>query len=111
MPAYKDKERDTWFCKFNYKTWQGETKTKLKRGFRTKKEATEWDREFLQMQQADMDMELEKFVEVYFQDKEGRLKPRSVESKRIMTATKVVPYFGKKKMNQVTPRRYYEVAK
>lgn len=47
MPVYKDKERDTWFCKFNYKDWRDETKTKLKRGFRTKKEAQEWEREFL----------------------------------------------------------------
>ena len=62
MPVYKDKERDTWFCKFNYKDWRGETKTKLKRGFRTKKEAQEWEREFLQVQQADMDMEFGKFV-------------------------------------------------
>lgn len=37
MPVYKDKERDTWFCKFNYKDWRDETKTKLKRGFRTKR--------------------------------------------------------------------------
>ena len=69
MPVYKDKERDTWFCKFNYKDWRGETKTKLKRGFRTKKEAQEWEREFLQVQQADMDMEFGKFVDVYFADK------------------------------------------
>ncbi len=103
MPAYKDKERDTWYCKFNYKTWQGEIKAKLKRGFRTKKEAQDWEREFLQTQQADMDMELKAFVEVYFNDKAGRLKERSVESKRIMIATKVVPYFGTKRMNQVTP--------
>lgn len=103
MPAYKDKERDTWYCKFNYKTWQGETKTKLKRGFRTKKEALEWERDFLQVQQADMDMELEAFVEVYFNDKSSRLKQRSIESKRIMIESKVIPYFGKKRMNQIKP--------
>ena len=103
MPAYKDKERDMWYCKFNYKTWQGEIKTKLKRGFRTKKEAQEWERDFLQEQQANMDMELEAFVKVYFNDKAGRLKERSLESKRIMIESKVIPYFGKKRMNQVTP--------
>lgn len=103
MPAYKDKERDTWYCKFNYKTWQGETKTKLKRGFRTKKEALEWERDFLQVQQADMDMELEAFLEVYFNDKSSRLKQRSIESKRIMIESKVIPYFGKKRMNQIKP--------
>lgn len=103
MPAYKDKERDTWYCKFNYKDWKGEKKTKLKRGFRTKKEAVEWEREFLQVQQADMDMELTAFVEVYFNDKATRLKARTIEIKRTMIDAKIIPYFGKFKMNQVKP--------
>lgn len=103
MPAYKDKERDTWYCKFNYKDWRGEKKTKLKRGFRTKKEAVEWEREFLQVQQADMDMELVAFVEVYFNDKATRLKERTIETKRTMIDAKIIPYFGKFKMNQVKP--------
>ena len=103
MPVYKDKERDTWFCKFNYKDWRDETKTKLKRGFRTKKEAQEWEREFLQVQQADMDMEFSKFVDVYFTDKAPRLKERTIETKRIMLDTRIIPYFGKLRMNAIKP--------
>lgn len=103
MPVYKDKERGTWFCKFNYKDWRDETKTKLKRGFRTKKEAQEWEREFLQVQQADMDMEFSKFVDVYFTDKAPRLKERTIETKRIMLDTRIIPYFGKLRMNAIKP--------
>ena len=103
MPVYKDKERDTWFCKFNYKDWRGETRTKLKRGFRTKKEAQEWEREFLQVQQADMDMEFGKFVDVYFADKATRLKARTVETKKTMIDAKIIPYFGKCRMNTIKP--------
>ena len=103
MPVYKDKERDTWFCKFNYKDWRGETKTKLKRGFRTKKEAQEWEREFLHVQQADMDMEFGKVVNVYFVDKANRLKERTVETKKTMIDTKIIPYFGKCRMNTIKP--------
>ena len=103
MPVYKDKERDTWFCKFNYKDWRDETKTKLKRGFRTKKEPQEWEREFLQVQQADMDMEFSKFVDVYFTDKAPRLKERTIETKRIMLDTRIIPYFGKLRMNAIKP--------
>ena len=103
MPVYKDKERDTWFCKFNYKDWRGETKTKLKRGFRTKKEAQEWEREFLQVQQTDMDMEFSKFADVYFTDKAARLKERTIETKRIMLDTRIIPYFGKLRMNAIKP--------
>lgn len=32
-------------------------------------------------EQADMNMELEPFVEIYFKDKKGRLKERSIISK------------------------------
>lgn len=103
MPVYKDKERYTWFCKFNYKDWRGETKTKLKRGFRTKKEAQKWEREFLQVQQTDMDMEFSKFVDVYFTDKAPRLKERTIETKRIMLDTRIIPYFGKLRMNAIKP--------
>lgn len=38
MPVYKDEKRNTWYCKCNYKDWLGESKSKMKRGFATKKE-------------------------------------------------------------------------
>lgn len=103
MPAYKDTVTGKWYCKFNYKNWLGEKKTKFKRGFVTKKEALAWEREFLMTEQADMNMELEPFVEIYFKDKKGRLKERSIISKRQMIEHKILPYFGKKRMNEITP--------
>ncbi len=103
MPAYKDTVTGKWYCKFNYKNWLGEKKTKFKRGFVTKKEALAWEREFLMTEQADMNMELEPFVEIYFKDKKGRLKERSVISKRQMIEQKILPYFGKKRMKEITP--------
>lgn len=103
MPAYKDTVTGKWYCKFNYKNWLGEKKTKFKRGFVTKKEALAWEREFLMTEQADMNMELEPFMEIYFKDKKGRLKERSVISKRQMIEQKILPYFGKKRMNEITP--------
>ncbi|MGM9955422.1 MAG: Arm DNA-binding domain-containing protein [Peribacillus sp.] len=39
MPVYKDEKRNTWYCKCNYKDWLGESKSKMKRGFATKKDA------------------------------------------------------------------------
>ena len=103
MPAYKDTVTGKWYCKFNYKNWLGEKKTKFKRGFVTKKEALAWEREFLMTEQADMNMELEPFVEIYFKDKKGRLKERSVISKRQMIEQKILPYFGKKRMKEINP--------
>ena len=103
MPVYKDTVTGKWYCKFNYKNWLGEKKTKFKRGFAIKKEALAWEREFLMTEQVDMNMELESFVEIYFKDKKGRLKERSIISKRQMIEQKILPYFGEKRMNEITP--------
>ena len=74
----------------------------MKRGFATKKDAQQWEREFLQRQSASMDMKLASFVEVYFEDKAPRLKERSIMTKRILFETKIIPYFGEKQMNEIT---------
>ena len=102
MPVYKDEKRNTWYCKCNYRDWLGESKSKMKRGFATKKEALEWEREFLQRQSSSMDMRLSSFVDVYFDDKAPRLKERSIMTKRTLIETKILPYFGDKQMNDIT---------
>ena len=102
MPVYKDEKRNTWYCKCNYRDWLGESKSKMKRGFATKKEALEWEREFLQRQSSSMDMKLSSFVDVYFDDKAPRLKEWSIMTKRTLIETKILPYFGDKQMNDIT---------
>ena len=102
MPVYNDEKRNTWFCKCNYKDWLGESKSKMKRGFATKKDAQQWERDFLQKQSASMDMKFASFVEVYFEDKAPRLKERSIMTKRTLFETKIIPYFGEKQMNEIT---------
>lgn len=102
MPVYKDEQRNSWYCKCNYKDWLGESKSKMKRGFATKREALQWEMEFLERQSASMDMKFSSFVEVYFADKAPRLKERSIMTKRVLVETKILPYFGDKKMNEIT---------
>lgn len=48
--------------------WQGKKKHKKKRGFASKKEALEWERNTLLASKTDMNMKLVDFVEVYFRD-------------------------------------------
>ena len=48
MGVYK--EGKNWKIQIYYKDWQGNRKRKQKRGFRTKSEAKEWERDFLQQQ-------------------------------------------------------------
>ena len=51
MPVYKDEKTGSWYAKFYYEGFLGERKTKFKRGFETKKDALDYEREFLVMQQ------------------------------------------------------------
>ena len=69
MAAYKDEERGTWYVSFYYEDWTGVKKRKVKRGFRTKKEALNFEMEYKRTAKADMDMTMEEFVEIYFRDK------------------------------------------
>jgi len=68
MAAYKDTERNTWYVAFYYRDWQGNNKKKKKRGFKTKREALEWEQGFKQKQAASLDMLFKDFVEVYTED-------------------------------------------
>lgn len=103
MPAYKDENNNSWYCQFYFMDWQGNRKKKLKRGFQTKKLAKEWENEFLRTANAEMDMTLGSFVEVYFRDKSGELKERSIKNKRYMITAHLLPYFADKKMNAISP--------
>lgn len=103
MAAYKDEKQGTWYCQFYYQDWQGAKRKKKKRGFKTKKDAQEWESNFKSSANANMDMTLGAFVEIYFRDKEGELKERSIKNKRYMMEAHIIPYFKTKPMNAITP--------
>ena len=103
MAAYKDEERGTWYVSFYYEDWTGAKKRKVKRGFRTKKEALNFEAEYKRTAKADMDMTMGEFVEVYFRDKAQSLKDRSIKNKRDTMNAQLLPYFKDRPMNSITP--------
>ena len=103
MSAYKDKTQGTWYVSFRYIDWTGKKTQKLKRGFKTKKEALNYEKEFIRKTAADMKMEMNSFIQVYFEDKENELKENSIRNKQHMMNKHIVPYFGTRKMNEITP--------
>ena len=87
MAAFKNKDNGTWHVQFRYTDWKDERQQKLKRGFATKREALEWEREFLMEKQADVNMSFESFVALYEKDIKPKLKlipgsPRRVSSRK-----------------------------
>ena len=73
MAAFKNEKNGTWYVQFRYTDWKGERQQKFKRGFATKREAQEWEREFLMQKQADVTMSFESFAELYEKDVKPRL--------------------------------------
>lgn len=103
MSAYKDKAQGTWYVSFRYIDWTGKKTQKLKRGFKTKKEALNYEKEFIRKTAADMKVEMNSFIQVYFEDKKNELKENSIRNKQHMMNKHIVPYFGTRKMNEITP--------
>ncbi len=102
MSVYKDNKTNSWYTSFRYVDWTGNKKQKLKRGFTTKREAQQYEEEYKRVAHANMDMTLESFVEVYYKDKEGELKERTFKNKKYMVQSHILPYFGAKKMNEIS---------
>lgn len=104
MPVYKDEKKGTWYVMVRYVDWQGTRKQKCKRGFDTKREAQEWERKFRQQTSADMDMTFEAFWELYEYDKKPRVKESTWDTKQNIVETKILPYFGKKKISDISTK-------
>lgn len=49
------------------------------------------------------DMQMAKFVDIYFSDKKNELKANSIRNKQHMINKHIIPYFGDKKLNEITP--------
>ena len=101
MPAYKDSKNNTWYAKFNYKNWKGETKFATKRGFSTKREALTYEREFKLNIAGNMDMSFEEFIKVYREQHYPRIRPSTAANKDYVIENKIIPYFKNFKISEI----------
>ena len=104
MAAFKNKDNGTWYVQFRYTDWKSERQQNLKRGFVTKREALEWEREFLMEKQADVNMTFESFVALYERDIKPKLKLNTWLTKESIIKKKILPYFAKRKLSEITAK-------
>ncbi len=104
MGVFKCKETGTWYVMTRYRDWKGERKQKCKRGFATKRAAQDWEQKFHMQNAADMDMTFEAFYEIYTKDMKARLKENSWITKQNIVETKILPYFGQRKISEITTK-------
>lgn len=88
--AYREKDTKKWSAQWFETTATGEKIKRRKRGFSTKREALEYERQKKLNSSRSMDMRLKEFVEVYFDDKQNELKERSVKNKRYMMEQHII---------------------
>lgn len=105
MAVYKEEKTNTWRVIYRYTDWNGERKQTQKRGFKTRREAQAWEREQLNKKSSDLDMTFKSFVELYTSDMKSRLKENTWATKEHIIRTKLLPYFGKFKMSQITAQQ------
>lgn len=103
MPAYKDNKTGTWFVKFYCKDWTGENKQIKKRGFATKREALDYERNYKIRQENNLDMTFGEFWKLYTEDVKPRVKLNTWLTKENIVEKKILPYFKNLKMNEITP--------
>ena len=104
MPAYKDEAHGTFYASFYYTDFTGTKRKKMKRGFKLKRDALEWERQFLLQKNADPDMRFGDFVSIYRSEKRERIREHTWESKDNIIDTKILPYFKDRTLSEIEPR-------
>lgn len=102
MAVYKD--GDKWRVLYRYTDWTGKRKQTQKRGFKTKREAKQWEQEEILKSESKLDMTFASFFEVYEVDKKNRVKENTWESKAHIIRTKILPYFGDRRISEIEPK-------
>lgn len=104
MAIYKEESSNTWRVLYRYTDWTGARKQTQKRGFKTKREAQAWEREQLNKTSADVSMTFESFVDIYTADVKNRLKENTWHTKEHIIRTKILPFFGKRRLADIQPK-------
>ena len=103
MAAYKNEKRGTWYVSFRYQDWDGTRRQKKKEGFKTRREALDWEREFLASKSGTTAMSFGALCDIYMADCATRLRATTVENKRWLFDSKILPAFRSVAVRDITP--------
>lgn len=99
-----------WKVTCRYTTFDGTRKQKKKEGFPTKREAQQYEREFLQKMNGSLSMSMSSLLDLYLEDAKTRVKPTTYSSIVFAVEKSLRPAFGKTAVQDVTPlavRKWY----
>ena len=90
--AYKEQNTKKWTAQWFETTAKGEKRKQRKRGFETKRDALEYERQKKLNSTRSIDMKLSEFMEVYFGDKQNELKERTIKNKKYMMEQHIISF-------------------
>lgn len=102
MPVYYNDTTKKWDAKFYYTDYMGKRHKTSKRGFRTKKEAQEYERIFLHSKQKDCTMPFKIYCTCYLEDIRPQIKLQTYNLKERIIRLKILPFFESQPLNRIT---------
>lgn len=96
MAVIKNNKTGMWEVRTYYKDLTRARKQKTKKG-----EALEWERDFKLKEDQSISMSFKSFVDIDLTDLESRIKRNTFLTKKHIIETKILPYFGKRKLDDI----------
>lgn len=101
MPVYKNQKRNSWFVSFYYTDWLGKRKKKKKEGFLTKRDALNYERNFLEIVSKQCTIHFNLLVNTYLDDCKKRTKFSTYTTKYTVIKKHILPFFTDKPINEI----------
>ena len=90
-----------WLADVSYTDWQGK-KARKRKYFVTRREANDWERDFKNSLTMGTGITFSNLVAAYLEYIIPRIKETTLESKKTIIATKILPYFGNKVLKDIS---------
>ena len=103
MGVFKDNATGQWRVQVYYTDYKGDRLRKQKKGFKTKKEAKQWEVDFINSLDLSADILFEHLVDNYMEDLSHRLKVSTMATKKTIIDKHLIPFFEGVKVNEITP--------
>ena len=106
MPVYKDEDRGTWFVKLTYIDFNGRSRQKMKRGFQLRRDAQQWEREFLEQVAGSPEIAFSALTAAYLEDLRAHRKESTYRAVKSVVDYHLLPVFGDTPLIDITPAKY-----
>lgn len=106
----KNAGKTKWRSLFYYTDWQGVRRKVWKEGFASRKDALNFEADFLNRIAGDASVTYDNLCKLYLEDCKARLRITTYQQKEYMFVDKITPAFGKMPINEIKPShiRYWQ---